>query len=413
MSINWELPSGWETRKLASIASEDTVRIKPAETPKTAYNYWGLDAVQLSDFQEPSPNWIRGAEVASTCIRFDTSHVLYAKLRPYLNKVIVPSVEGIGSTEWVVLRPNPELLDKHYLAYVLRSPAFVHYATTNSAGARLPRIRKEALWNADVPVPFAKDPQRSLAIQRQIVARIEVLLAEVREMRKLKAEIQKDSDRLVPATIHECFRIGISRGWEWINLARVLRGKPQYGTSQKATSEAIGTPVIRMNNIQEGKLNLTDLKYVELDPGEKEKIILKSGDLLFNRSNGSIDLVGKTAVFRSEIPMVFASYLVRAVPDTTLASPEYISHFINSTFGRDYIVSNAVRSTGQANVNATKLANMPILIPPKIEDQLTVTRHIQQVEDEVLEMKKINQSDLERVKQLQEAILSQAFRGEL
>ncbi|MBK6433620.1 hypothetical protein [Candidatus Amarolinea dominans] len=88
-----------------------------ADHPTTLFNYWGLDAIQKGQFEEPQPNLVPGSQVASTCVRFGSQHVLYSKLRPYLNKVIVPSVEGIGTTEWVVLKPDPALIDRRFLAY--------------------------------------------------------------------------------------------------------------------------------------------------------------------------------------------------------------------------------------------------------------------------------------------------------
>lgn len=142
MEPHWEIPRGWGTRSLADIAPENSRQTRPADRPDVLVNYWSLDAINKDQFVEPNSNLVRGSEIQSTCVEFDTSHVLYGKLRPYLNKVIVPSQPGVGSTEWVPLRPIPELLDRKYLAYVLRTKLFVDYATSSSTGARMPRAKK-------------------------------------------------------------------------------------------------------------------------------------------------------------------------------------------------------------------------------------------------------------------------------
>ena len=102
----WELPEGWECRSLGEIAPTNAQQIKPCDFPDQAFHYLGLDALPSGRWIEPSPQLVKGAEVRSTCIQFDDRHVLYAKLRPYLNKVIIPTREGVGSTEFVPLMPD-------------------------------------------------------------------------------------------------------------------------------------------------------------------------------------------------------------------------------------------------------------------------------------------------------------------
>ncbi|RMH10394.1 MAG: restriction endonuclease subunit S, partial [Gammaproteobacteria bacterium] len=220
MPIKWEIPSSWSLVKLGEIAPENSSQIIPSNSPDQVFNYWGLDAIDKGNFEEPPPNYIRGNQVSSTCVKFDTSHILYAKLRPYLNKVIVPTQSGIGSTEWIPLKPDPSRLDRNFLAFALRTSRFVDYAQRNSTGARMPRVRKVALWNADIPIPYPEEPERSLAEQRRIVARIEALLAEVREMRKLHDEITADANKLMDAVRSEAFYRGkpLPAEWEYRSL---------------------------------------------------------------------------------------------------------------------------------------------------------------------------------------------------
>jgi type I restriction enzyme S subunit len=197
---------GWGWKRLGDIAPEDSRQILPTDYPEQLFNYWGLDAIEKGQIDEPVPNIVSGSYVQSTCVKFTSEHVLYCKLRPYLNKVIVPSVEGIGSTEWVPLKPNPEIIERKYLAFVLRTPQFVQYATSNVAGARMPRMSKRALGETKIPIPYPDDPARSLAEQRRIVASLERIAEETRAMDALLAQDLRDLDALEQSILAAAFR---------------------------------------------------------------------------------------------------------------------------------------------------------------------------------------------------------------
>lgn len=91
-------------------------------------------------------------ELGSSTFYFQSPVVLYSKLRPYLNKVIIPKESGYATTELVPLYPSDKVLPI-YLATVLRSKRFVEYADVNSAGAKMPRVIMDKFWDYQIPVP--------------------------------------------------------------------------------------------------------------------------------------------------------------------------------------------------------------------------------------------------------------------
>jgi type I restriction enzyme S subunit len=407
----WELPEGWEWVPLSDVASGDSATTQPAEAPETMFPNLGLENVSEGQWSNVEYRQLAGGEIKSSCVRFDDSHVLYAKLRPYLNKVVMPDRDGVGSTEWVAIKPSAGSLLRNYLAWFLRSPSFLSYASRNVTGARMPRIRMEALWNALVPIPFLDDPPSSLETQRRIVARIEELLAEVKEARTLLEEMCRDAERMMDATLEEVFSELDQAGVIFEPLGSLLLDKPQYGTSQKAYETPPGTPILRMGNIIDGNLSLDDLKYVRLDPREEEKYLLNPGDILFNRTN-SAELVGKSAVFESHKPAVFASYLIRLVVDPAAVIPKYVVAYINSQRGRAYIQSQLTRAIGQVNVNAKKIAAM--LLPlPDLDTQEQIVAHLDAVQAEVDRMRGVLAEEERLLDRLERSILERAFRGEL
>lgn len=145
----------------------------------------------------------------------------------------------------------------------------------------------------------------------------------------------------------------------------------QYGISEKSNVNQRGTPVLRMNNIQSGKIDFGDLKHYDFENSKlnKEKVLLSKGDLLFNRTN-SKELVGKTAVFNVEGEFTFASYLIR-LRFNKETNPHFVNYVLNSPIGRIQIDLMSRQILGQANVNSEELKEILIPLPPlKIQNEI-------------------------------------------
>ena len=200
------------------------------------------------------------------------------------------------------------------------------------------------------------------------------------------------------------------KGWTVASVRSVV-STLQYGISTKADTDAKGGIVIlRMGNIQNGRLDLSDLKYVprskDLDP-----VLLNRGDVLFNRTN-SPDLVGKSAVVDVDDEMVFASYLIRLTARTDAIDPKYLCWWINSTWGRQWAARVKTDGVSQSNINGTKLGEMPIALAPLPEQH----RIVEKVEA-LLEQVNRAKERLDRVplilKRFRQAVLAAACSGEL
>jgi len=149
--------------------------------------------------------------------------------------------------------------------------------------------------------------------------------------------------------------------WE-CGTIRDIVDEVKYGTSKPA-NEGGKYPYLRMNNITyDGQLNLTDLKYIDIQDNEFEKYIVRKNDVLFNRTN-SKELVGKTCVFNVDELMVIAGYIIR-IRLNEKALPIYLSSVLNSDYGKLTLRGMCKTIIGQSNINAQELQNIQILIPP-------------------------------------------------
>jgi type I restriction enzyme S subunit len=151
-------------------------------------------------------------------------------------------------------------------------------------------------------------------------------------------------------------------GWEKVVLAD-LSVKFRYGTSTRCTSEPKGLPVLRIPNIVLGEVDLSDLKYAELPVQEIGRLLLEYGDLLFVRTNGNRNYVGRCAIFDLEAPYLFASYLIRARLHQDRVDPWYLRAYLHTSLGRQAISSFIRTTAGQSNISLEGLRQIPILLP--------------------------------------------------
>ncbi|MCZ0936801.1 MAG: restriction endonuclease subunit S, partial [Gemmatimonadetes bacterium] len=170
--------------------------------------------------------------------------------------------------------------------------------------------------------------------------------------------------------------------------------------------------VLRMGNIQDGMLNLDNLKYLPPDHPEFPRLLLTAGDLLFNRTN-SAELVGKTAVYRGRPnPCSFASYLIRV----RLLRPhlsQVVANALNGPHGRAWVASVVSQQVGQANVNGTKLRAFPFPLPPETEQEEIVRQSADAADSVTRSTEAINALLLHRAAALRQSILKRAFTGRL
>ncbi|WP_314141117.1 restriction endonuclease subunit S [Buttiauxella noackiae] len=402
------LPDGWIDTNLGSVteygkASKKTIADVDAAT-------WILE---LEDIEKETTKLIARVNVKerpfkSTKNIFKKGDVLYGKLRPYLNKLMLADADGVCTTEIIPIDARPFCINK-YIFYWLRNSIFLSYVNEVSYGVNMPRLGTSDGNNA----PFRLAPYYE---QKVIAEKLDLLLAQVDSIKTRLDQIPQILKRFRQAVLSAAVSGKLTEEWrissELLNWKQGLLGdfvkKPSYGSSAKSEKEG-KVPVLRMGNLQNGKLDWTDLVYTS-DKHEIKKYSLQAGDVLFNRTN-SPELVGKTSIFRGEREAIYAGYLIK-VECLPVLNSEFLNYHLNSPIARQYCY--AVKSDGvsQSNINAQKLSAYPLNCPP-LEEQTEIVARVEKlfawadnIEKQVAEAQK-------RVNNLTQSILAKAFRGEL
>jgi type I restriction enzyme S subunit len=252
------------------------------------------------------------------------------------------------------------------------------------------------------------------------IKKIDILLPPLAEQQKIASVLdaadslrQKDQQLIKKYTalsqslFLEMFGDPVSNPMEWDRKTiRDLVSEVKYGTSSKAEDDG-KYPYLRMNNITyQGYMNFDSLKYINVTDKDKEKYVVKKGDILFNRTN-SKELVGKTGLYNENTEMIIAGYLIR-VRTNEFSNPYYIWAYLNSIHGK-LILTNMCKSiVGMANINAQELQDIKILIPPIIL-QTQFAERIQAIEAQ----KQLALASLQKSENLFNSLLQRAFKGEL
>lgn len=189
------IPINWEWVRLGNIVDYGSSdKYDSSDIPADA---WLLD---LEDIEKDTSRLLRrklfqDSPSKSTKTAFRAGDVLYGKLRPYLNKVIVADQPGYFTTEIVPIRAFG-YIDSAYLCYALKCPNFIDYANTKSYGMNLPRLGTEDARRAPFPLP-------PLAEQRRIVAKVDELMALVDQLEAQLATARTRASQLLDAVIAE------------------------------------------------------------------------------------------------------------------------------------------------------------------------------------------------------------------
>ena len=291
------------------------------------------------------------------------------------------------TSEFPVYRIKTGIAVSEYVQLVFRTEHFrqiINSMVSGTSGRK--RVQPDDLENVEIPLPpvakqkaivdyWHQAQKKRLSIHRRIkdvraltesrfFVALGLRLPELVTVPKVFAVRWQDFSRWGLAFNFLSQRgVDLLRGtYPVVTLDSVLE-VVQYGTSEKASSSAIGLPVLRINNIKDGVIDLSDLKHIALRPVTMKGLLLKNGDVLIIRTSGSRDLVGTCAVFHEAGEFVFASYLIRLRFNGRKVIPDFVSWFLNSPLGRQQV--NAVsRKIMQNNINSEELRALRIPLPP-------------------------------------------------
>lgn len=293
---------------------------------------------------------------------------------------------GLVSSDFPILQLIDTLADRDFIALSLSRPNTweplrdIAVGTTNRR-----RIQVQQLLRITIPLPPLPEQRAIAHVLRAVQRAKEATERVIQATRELKKSLMRHLFTYGPVPIEEAERVplketeigSVPEHWEITVLGKVII-QAQYGLSLRGSIHHGKYPILRMNNLQNGTVNICDLQYVDLDEELLSRFKLNKGDLLFNRTN-SHELVGKTALFNLSGTYVFASYLIRIVPDASILDSGFLNYYLNNESTQARLKLLASRGVSQSNISATKLKTFQIPLPP-LPEQHEIVRILQAVD---------------------------------
>lgn len=288
--IPFSIPHTWKWERIGSVTNYGMA--EKIESSELSDDVWVLE---LGDVEKITSRLIKRVthkerKSKSTKNKFIEGDVLYGKLRPYLDKVLVADRDGVCTTEMIPFRGYYGI-DSMYLRWVLKSPFFISYANNSTHGMNLPRLGTEKAKQALIPIA-------PLGEQKRIVAKIESLIKLCDQLEAQQVQLAETSQKTNQATLNELvFSIGykqFAKNWNRIseNFQVVASGRNEV---EKLKNSILGLSV-------QGKL-------VEKYSGDE------SVEIILNRIKNS--LIQETKIGRKRRGSLKARS-IKPLPDSTL-----------------------------------------------------------------------------------------------
>jgi type I restriction enzyme, S subunit len=319
---------------------------------------------------------------------------------------IVPDLlsGAVVSSHYFLFEVDESKLDRRFLDSYIRTRLFRDQVEAQGS-TNYAAIRPSHVLGYEIPLP-------SLAEQGRVVARIEQLAGQIHEAQRLRKEAAEEAEAMVASETNAIFTCDEANSWHKLNLEEIAEIRAGVTLGRRLTGDIVRLPYLRVANVQDGYLDLKEVKEIEVLASEIEKWALQNGDILLTEG-GDWNKLGRGSVWRGDIANCIHQnhvFRVRALPKTVL--PEFLAKQISSPVGKAYFQSASKQTTNLASINQRQLKAFPVLSPP-IPEQRRIVAELDALQTEVEALKRLQAATSLELDTLLPSILDRAFKGEL
>ncbi len=445
-----QLPDNWLLTNLgAAVDYGKTFKAEPGEIPAQTW------VLELEDIEKDTSRIVARLtqderQSKSTKNRFDTGDVLYGKLRPYLNKVVIADAPGCCTTEIIPLKAGAQL-DNRYLFYWLRHPDFLAYVEAESHGLNMPRLGTEMGKAA----PFVLAPRNE---QTRIADKLDAVLARVDACRDRLDRIPTILKRFRQSVLAAATSGKLTEGWRQECGARVtpdeviaerrLRAKKDnerralesFLTDYASVSaDGHGLPTIwvvtNVGSIGVVSNGSTPSRQVEtywggdipwVSSGEVRNTVISSTRERISTDgyeNSSVRMLPKGTVLIAmigegktrgqsallNIEGCINQNIAAVIPVESLMKSKYLWYWFQGQYENNRVFGNG---TGPQALNCQRVRELPVNLPP-LQEQTEIVRRIESLFAFADRLEARHAAARAQVENLTPATLAKAFRGEL
>ncbi|MGX5835057.1 restriction endonuclease subunit S [Aeromonas piscicola] len=323
-----------------------------------------------------------------------------------------------------IIRPDLTQVDPYYLAKQLSDDACVKYFGKVAAGSTRFGLSNGAIKETPIILTGLPTQRKIGHISRNVDAQIVETEALISKYQRVKQGIMKDlfsrgidpaTDQLRPSVhdapeLYQETSIGLlPKEWEVCplgSISSIASGITLGKDLSKMTT--VRVPYLRVANVQDGYLDLTEVKFVDVPEAEATKYLLLYGDVLMNEG-GDFDKLGRGAVWRNEVEgCCHQNHVFRVRTVQAELRPEFLAYWSASTYGKRYFILNSKQSTNLASINSTQLKAFPVA-KPSLDEQSAIEGRLQSI-DRMIDM---CQLDVDKLKQQKSGLMRDLLTGKV
>ncbi len=293
-------------------------------------------------------------------------------------------------------------INPFFILYLLRSQENI--IAGRGTGTTFNAITGNKLKGIKITLP-------PLAEQKRIVTKIEELFSLIENAKNILRNVKLQIPKLLQKTIDDFTMDGIKNS-QIHRLGEIadIRGGVTLGRQLK--EKTVKMPYLRVANVQDGYLDLSEIKEIEVLESEREKWLLKSGDILLTEG-GDRDKLGRGTVWRGQISTcIHQNHIFRVRLDKRQFDPDFISLILRSSRSKNFFQNAGKQTVNLASINKTQLSSFEFSCPDITTQRLLLTKILQSV-DYLNELKKASNDIEKKLSILENQILYYAFQGKL
>lgn len=362
-----KLPSGWKLVKLVNIA---------AKQPNAIVDGPFGSNLKLSDYVADGVPVLQGKNITGNKFQwFDVRFISEKKahsLRRSLVKegdILIVKIGSIGYSAQIdslrgyphalipanlcKVTPDLSIVDPSYLVYYLNSKNSVEYLQSNASATSQPALSLSKVKELPIPLPPLDEQKR-----------IASLLARADRLRGLRRAARALGESLLQGVFLEMF------GEEEGKTKKVLLGEISQIASGVTKGQnykgrkTVEVPYLRVANVQDGYLDLSEIKTIQALPSEVEELRLQVGDVVMTEG-GDFDKLGRGAIWRGQIEnCIHQNHIFRVRLDNSKVLPEFFENYLLSSEAKRYFLTASKQTTNLASINMTQLKQLPVPLYP-------------------------------------------------
>lgn len=371
----------FEMNRLGDLCQRTAVW-NPEKEPRRQIRYIDVSAVSSERLRITAPQKLQAAEAPSRARKIVRSgDTIFATIRPTLARIalVPPELDGeLASTAFCVVRPRPEVLSPEFAYFAVQTEEFVEAVARQERGANYPAVRDKDVLGELIPVPSPDEQQKIAAVLGKVQAAVEVEGELIRWTRELKqAALRQLFTRGLRGEPQRDTRFGpVPESWAEEPLSDCAFVQTGIAKNSKTYHpDQIEVPYLRVANVQDGRLDLSEIKTIRASINEVEGALLRDGDVVLTEG-GDFDKLGRGFIWEGQIPRcVHQNHVFAVRTDRDRLNPRFFAYLAQSPYGKSYFLSVAHKTTNLACINTTKLRAFPVLLPEP-DQQREIASHL-------------------------------------